>query len=219
MPYSTKELEDAVCNIIQIIKQIPELADTKLKITGGLALRRYLDEHQPVDKIHFVVDLQVGHEFFFAKLLENPLSPFELERRVLYYHSPTGRSIPVRFCPQNPYRNRIELLPIYDIAYATVPYITPQELDRLYPNPSRSSASDVRKRQSGANNEGPALKSRHKMDTKRQTSENQITKQSAVVSSSKEVIAEDTTLERRLSKHRRTRSDPSLCSSFMMTKE
>ncbi|TRX97108.1 hypothetical protein FHL15_001902 [Xylaria flabelliformis] len=218
MKYSTKELEDAVCNIIQIIKQIPELADTKLKIAGGLALRRYLDEHQPVDAIHFVVDLQVGHEFFFAKLLENPLSPFELERRVLYYHSPAGRSIPVKFGPDL-YRNRIELLPIYDIAYATVPYITPQELDRLYPNPSRSSASDVRKRQSRANDEGPALKSRHKMDTKRQTSENQITKQSAVASSSKDVITEGATLERRLSKHRRTRSDPSLCSSFMMTKE
>ncbi|KAI1745176.1 hypothetical protein F4680DRAFT_467341 [Xylaria scruposa] len=216
MTYSTKELEDAVCNIIQIIKQIPELEETKLKVTGGLAQRRYLDEHQPVDKINFVANLTVPLEFFILKLLENPLSPFEREDQVLYYQSPAGRSIPIKFSKQ--VKRQVELLPVYDIAYATVPYITRQELDRLYPDPSRSGASDVRKRQSGANEEGPALKARHKMDVKRQTSENQITTLPSVASSSKDAITEGGKIERGLSIHRRARSDPSLCSSFMMTK-
>ncbi|KAI0554575.1 hypothetical protein F4679DRAFT_302333 [Xylaria curta] len=214
MKYSTKELEDAVCNIIQIIKQIPELEETRLKITGGLALRRYLDEHQPVDKINFVADLRVPLEHFILKLLEHPLSPFEREKQVLYYQSPEGRSIPIKFSKQ--VIRQVELLPVYDIAYATVPYITRQELDRLYPDPSRSGASDVRKRQGGADEEGPALKSRLKMDPRRQFSENQIT---TVASSSKDVITEGPKLERGLSKHRRTRSDPSLCSSFTMTEK
>lgn len=42
-----KELENAVCDVIQIIKQIPELADTRLSVVGGLALCHYLPAHRP----------------------------------------------------------------------------------------------------------------------------------------------------------------------------
>ncbi|KAI1751296.1 hypothetical protein F4782DRAFT_531571 [Xylaria castorea] len=219
MGFSTKELEDAVCNIIQIIKQIPELVDTKLKITGELAQRRYLDQHQPVDKVHFVADLPVPLELFTVKLLEHPLSPFRQENQVLSYHSPEGRSIPIKISKQL-YWYQVNLVLIHNIGYATVPYITWQELDRLYPSPSRSGASDIRKRQYDAK-EGPALKSRHTTtSTRRQVSDEHITKQSTVIPSPKDVIAENTPNDGGRAKHRRSSSDPCLySSSLMMTKK
>ncbi|KAI1299524.1 hypothetical protein F5Y03DRAFT_365621 [Xylaria venustula] len=42
MKNKPQELEDAICNVIQIIKQIPELADTRLAVVGDLALWHHL---------------------------------------------------------------------------------------------------------------------------------------------------------------------------------
>ncbi|KAI8946591.1 hypothetical protein F4801DRAFT_596371 [Xylaria longipes] len=219
MPADAQELKDAVCNIIQIIKQIPELGETKLKVTGGLALRHHLDQHQPVGRIDFVADLPVSLESFKEKLLEHPLSPLSQDKRILFYQSPAGRKIPIKISRQL-YCNQVELPFIHDIKYGVVPYITKQELDRLYPNPSRSSASDVRKRQCDAEN-AATLKSRHTVGPRsRQLSDENVTKQSAVLSSLQDVIAENAKNDGGRATHRRARSDPGLCSpSVMMTKE
>lgn len=49
MTVELKELEYAVCDVIQIVKQIPELAESRLAVIGGLALWHYLPGHRPTD--------------------------------------------------------------------------------------------------------------------------------------------------------------------------
>lgn len=49
MTVELRELEYAVCDVIQIIKQIPELAESRLAVIGGLALWHYLPGHRPTD--------------------------------------------------------------------------------------------------------------------------------------------------------------------------
>jgi hypothetical protein len=49
MDFQFKELEDAVCEIIDIMQQKPELVDTKLLVIGGLALWHYLPNRRPTN--------------------------------------------------------------------------------------------------------------------------------------------------------------------------
>ncbi|KAI0474393.1 hypothetical protein F4859DRAFT_90606 [Xylaria cf. heliscus] len=205
MPAGVEELEDAVCNIIQIIKQIPELGGTQLKVTGGLAHRYHLDQNRPVDKIEFISILPTSLKFLEVKLLEHAYSPFTVEKQGLFYESPAGRKIQIKIIEQL-FWYQVNLPRIHEIGYGVVPYISRQELDRLYPNPCRAGAADVRKRQQDAARGAPALKSRHTMVTRpRQHSDENVTNRSNLLS-----VAGETAEDGEAVTHRRTRSDSGL---------
>ncbi|KAI0455871.1 hypothetical protein F5B21DRAFT_502896 [Xylaria acuta] len=216
MPAGVKELEDAARNIIQIIKQIPEFGGTRLKIAGGLALRHYLDQHQPVDdKIEFVADLPASLELFKVKLLEHPLSPFTQDKQGLFYSSPEGRRILIKFSGQVFCQVKLPL--IHDIGYGDVPYVSPQELGRLHPG-IRSRASDVKKRQCDAK-DAPAPRIRLTVGARpRQLSDENFTEHSAITSHPQGFIVKNAVNDGNLGPHRRARSEPGLRSlSVTMT--
>jgi hypothetical protein len=46
MTVRLRELEDAVCDVIQIIKQIPELSYGQLAVIGDLAMCKHLPNYE-----------------------------------------------------------------------------------------------------------------------------------------------------------------------------
>ncbi|KAI1118564.1 hypothetical protein F5Y14DRAFT_446925 [Nemania sp. NC0429] len=143
MTVELRELEYAVCDVIQIIKQIPELADSRLAVIGGLALWHYLPghHHRPTETINFITNLPTL-ELLKGKLLRHPNSPFTKSKQALFYHSPAGRVIQIKFSPQwlFPYLPDSTQL-IHEIPYGEVPYITAADLFFFKLNASLSTAS------------------------------------------------------------------------------
>ncbi|KAI1350655.1 hypothetical protein F5Y01DRAFT_315513 [Xylaria sp. FL0043] len=123
-----RECENAVCNVIQIIKQIPELVDTRLAVVGDLALWRYLPDNRVATSIDVVTNsLAVG--FLKRKLVNHPNSPFTLKKEVLWYCSPTGRDIPINMSSQwgSHTLPRPEHL-VHGLPYGEVPYVSLEDL-------------------------------------------------------------------------------------------
>ncbi|KAI1159237.1 hypothetical protein F5B18DRAFT_655823 [Nemania serpens] len=141
MTVELKELEYAVCDVIQIVKQIPELAESRLAVIGGLALWHYLPGHRPTDIINFITNLPTL-ELLKKKLLRHPNSPFTKSKQALFYHSPAGRVIQIKISPQwlFPYLPDSTQL-IHEIPYGEVPYITAADLFFFKLNASLSATS------------------------------------------------------------------------------
>ncbi|KAI0509444.1 hypothetical protein F5B22DRAFT_649073 [Xylaria bambusicola] len=122
------ELEEAIRNIVQIMKQIPQLAENWLGVVGSLALWHYLPSRPPGDEIEFVTN--VAHISSLKEmLLDHPSSPFRVERQAFLYRSPAGRDIPVKissrwWCPQLPEPEHL----VRGIPYGGVPYVSLPEL-------------------------------------------------------------------------------------------
>ncbi|KAI1502806.1 hypothetical protein F5X99DRAFT_143515 [Biscogniauxia marginata] len=123
------ELECAACDVIQIIKQIPELEYTRLSVIGGLALWHYLPDYRPTDNINFITNISTSPSWVKKRLLEWPNASFILRSQILYYQSPSGREVQIDISPEwlSPYlpdsaRN------IRDIPYGEVPYISLTDL-------------------------------------------------------------------------------------------
>ncbi|KAI0973859.1 hypothetical protein F4678DRAFT_388805 [Xylaria arbuscula] len=131
MKDKAKELEDAVCTVIQIIKQIPELADTRLAVVGDLALWHYLRDRRPAHSVDVVTSLPTL-KFLKGKLLQHPNLPFTYDKKGLLYHSPAGWDIPIQMvskclCP------RIwdaEYL-VKDMPHGQVPYLSVEGMAML----------------------------------------------------------------------------------------
>ncbi|KAH8158270.1 hypothetical protein CIB48_g9974 [Xylaria polymorpha] len=206
MPAGVEELEDAICNIIQILKQIPELGGAQLKVSGGLALWHHLGQYRKIDGIEFIVTLPTSVEFMVAKLLDHPLSPFIQENQVLFYQSPEGHRTRIKI-QEELFWYQVDLPLLHHIGYGVVPYISRSELDRLYPDQSRPGASDVTKRQCNSK-DTPPLKSRHTGGASpRKCSVNNNMKEFSLLSS----IAENGMNDRSFAKHhRRACSDPGI---------
>ncbi|KAI1639603.1 hypothetical protein F4809DRAFT_638409 [Biscogniauxia mediterranea] len=124
-----RELECAACDVIQIIKQIPELAHTRLSVIGGLALWHYLPNYRPTDNINFITNISTSPSWVKKRLLEWPNASFVLRSQILYYQSPSGREVQIDISPEwlSPYlpdsaRN------VRDIPYGEVPYISLTDL-------------------------------------------------------------------------------------------
>lgn len=165
MTVELKELEFAVCDVIQIIKQIPELAEARLAVIGDLALCHYLPDHRPTDvrlnfslhyNVFFALPLQPFSdsnsirekhptdsvsfqvinfitnlptlELLRKKLLKHPNSPFTKSKQALFYHSPAGRVIQIKFSPQWLVRTQT-FFPCIAIAY---PLPTPHLPHRFF---------------------------------------------------------------------------------------
>ncbi|KAI0595918.1 hypothetical protein F4775DRAFT_341126 [Biscogniauxia sp. FL1348] len=123
------ELECAACDVIQIIKQIPELEHTRLLVIGGLALWHYLADYRSTDNINFITNISTSPSWVKKRLLEWPNASFVQRSQILYYQSPSGREVQVDISPEwlSPY------LPasapnIRDIPYGEVPYISLTDL-------------------------------------------------------------------------------------------
>ncbi|KAI1184022.1 hypothetical protein F5B17DRAFT_434002 [Nemania serpens] len=159
MTVELKELEFAVCDVIQIIKQIPELAEARLAVIGDLALCHYLPDHRPTDVINFITNLPTL-ELLRKKLLKHPNSPFTKSKQALFYHSPAGRVIQIKFSPQwlFPYLPESTQL-IHEIPYGEVPYATAADLFFFKLNASLSATSSPTGRRQDAD-DAMALMSR-----------------------------------------------------------
>ncbi|KAI5927002.1 hypothetical protein F4810DRAFT_421886 [Camillea tinctor] len=123
------ELEYATCDIIQIIKQIPELEHTRLSVIGGLAMWHYLPSYRPTNNINFITNISTSPSWMKKMLLNRPNASFIMRSQVLYYQSPSGREIQIDISPEwlSPYlpdsaRN------IRYIPYGEVPYISLTDL-------------------------------------------------------------------------------------------
>ncbi|KAI0878059.1 hypothetical protein GGS24DRAFT_29791 [Hypoxylon argillaceum] len=141
MTVGFKELEDAACNVIQIVKQIPELTASRLAVVGDLALWHYLPNHRATDEINFITDTPAP-ELLQEKLLQHPNSPFTTSKQELFYRSPEGRDIPIRFSPHCNFPYLPEsALPVQEIPYGRVPYIDVEDLYKFKVKSSRSMAT------------------------------------------------------------------------------
>ncbi|KAI1270332.1 hypothetical protein F5Y18DRAFT_421824 [Xylariaceae sp. FL1019] len=120
-----EELEHACCDVIQIIKQIPELEHTRLSVIGGLALWYYLRDFRPTNNINFLTNISTPPSLMKKKLLERPQSPFFLRQHALFYQSPSGWNIQIDISPEwlSPYFPQTARS-IHDIPYGEVPYIS-----------------------------------------------------------------------------------------------
>ncbi|KAI1306203.1 hypothetical protein F5Y03DRAFT_406214 [Xylaria venustula] len=119
-----QELEDAICNVIQIIKQIPELADTRLAVVGDLALWHHLPTPRETNAVDLVTNLPTL-KLLKGKLLEHPNSPFTYDTKGLLYHSPAGWAIPIQMvskclCPRLWEPEYV----VRDMPYGQVPYLS-----------------------------------------------------------------------------------------------
>ncbi|KAI1331885.1 hypothetical protein F5Y16DRAFT_422266 [Xylariaceae sp. FL0255] len=124
-----EELEDAACNVIQIMKQMPELGHTKLAVIGGLALWHYLRDYRPTNKINFLTNISTSPSSVKKKLLDRPGSPFIQRQQILYYQSSSGWDIQVDISPEwlSPYLPQ-SALPLHEIPYGELPYISLTDL-------------------------------------------------------------------------------------------
>ncbi|CAJ2502887.1 Uu.00g102810.m01.CDS01 [Anthostomella pinea] len=129
MAPSFQELECAACDVIQIIKQIPELEHTRLSVIGGLALWHYLPNYRPTDNINFITNISTSPSGMKKRLLERPGSPFVQRSQVLFYQTPGGQHMQIDISPEwlSPY------LPasaknVRDIRPGEVPYISLRDL-------------------------------------------------------------------------------------------
>lgn len=85
------EMDMAACCIIQIIKDTPDLRNTKLAIAGDMAIRKHLPEYgqQNAEKpcIDLIVNSSTSASLLRKKLLQHPMHPFSESSQLLYYQT------------------------------------------------------------------------------------------------------------------------------------
>ncbi|KAJ8116568.1 hypothetical protein ONZ43_g4415 [Nemania bipapillata] len=147
MTVGLKDLEDAVCNIVQIIKQIPELKTLRLAVIGDLALWHYLPNHRQTDKINFITSFGVPRRLY-KTLLQHTNTPFTRCGKRLFYRNVKGRDIQIQFAPfwNFPYLPE-SVQYVHSIPYGKVPYLYLMDLFRFMLNSSLSSMATGAKRQ------------------------------------------------------------------------
>ncbi|KAJ3566570.1 hypothetical protein NPX13_g7086 [Xylaria arbuscula] len=137
MEYQGTRLEHAICNLVQIIKQYPDLAVTKIAVVGNLALWHYSNKPLTLENARLYhlfgltrqspVDTFLGGRtcYHFRKL-EVPVS---FRGATLFYRRPETQDIKIRIKAQwGMMRSQEPDQPIKDIRYGSVPYIARAEL-------------------------------------------------------------------------------------------
>ncbi|KUI62786.1 hypothetical protein VP1G_09910 [Cytospora mali] len=84
------DMETAAWCIIQIIKDTPDLRNTKLAIAGDMAIRKHLPEYGQENagkSIDLIVNSSTSASLLRKKLLQHPMSPFTESSQVLYYRT------------------------------------------------------------------------------------------------------------------------------------
>ncbi|KAI0005638.1 hypothetical protein F4779DRAFT_633444 [Xylariaceae sp. FL0662B] len=123
------ELEFAACDVVQIVKQVPELRHCRLAVIGGLALQHYLPDYRPTDNVNFITNISTSPSSIKRRLLERPSSPFFQRAQVLFYQGTEGKEIQVDISPEwlSPYLPAAAVN-VRDIPYGEVPYISLTDL-------------------------------------------------------------------------------------------
>ncbi|KAK2607620.1 hypothetical protein N8I77_006283 [Diaporthe amygdali] len=84
------EMEKAACCMIQVIKDTPDLRNTKLAFSGDMAIRKYLPEYgqqHAGQSIDLIVNSSTSASLLRKKLLQHPMSPVIESSQVLYYQT------------------------------------------------------------------------------------------------------------------------------------
>ncbi|KAI1173136.1 hypothetical protein F4777DRAFT_600892 [Nemania sp. FL0916] len=150
MSIKIEELENAVCDVIQIIKQIPELTGARLAVIGDLTMCKYVPGYELTRKIRFITNAPSINDLT-EKLLCHPTSPFIRHKQSLFYRSPVGQDIKIIFSPACafPYLPDSALL-IPEIPYGVVPYVTAADLAsfKVYASLSPATSPTERRQES-----------------------------------------------------------------------
>ncbi|KAI2625865.1 hypothetical protein GGR54DRAFT_637639 [Hypoxylon sp. NC1633] len=120
-----RELEHAVCDVIQNVKEIQDLRQARLLVIGGLALWHYLPEYRSTDNINFVTNISTSPSSLKKRLLERPGSPFFQRSQALFYKGPRGREIRVDISPEwlSPYLPK-NAMRVQEISQDQIPYVS-----------------------------------------------------------------------------------------------
>ncbi|ROW06890.1 hypothetical protein VMCG_04199 [Cytospora schulzeri] len=90
MAMTMSDMEVAACCIIQIIKDTPDLRNTKLAIAGDMAIRKHLPEYGQQNSgkcIDLIVNSSTSASLLRKKLLQHPMTPFSESSQLLYYQT------------------------------------------------------------------------------------------------------------------------------------
>ncbi|PLB37792.1 uncharacterized protein BDW47DRAFT_106372 [Aspergillus candidus] len=124
------ELEQAAGAVILILKSMPEFADTKIAIIGGLSLWKYIEHFRSTEDVDFLITVQGAPNAVKEKLLALPDTPFKQHAQLFFYVGLGGKAVQVDITPswQSPYLPQAAI-PISSARPDSLPYIS--EIDLL----------------------------------------------------------------------------------------
>ncbi|KAF2968901.1 hypothetical protein GQX73_g4678 [Xylaria multiplex] len=121
--YSLSDLQSAATDVIRILKGLPQFAEQKIAVIGGMALWMYLPRGRSTEDVDFIVTLD-GPKSIKPTLLSLKGGPFVEHSQWFYYRSPAGKLIQIDFAPYFPSAAQ----KIKDIPEGTIPIISPEDL-------------------------------------------------------------------------------------------
>ncbi|KAL4928985.1 uncharacterized protein BDV17DRAFT_290990 [Aspergillus undulatus] len=127
---SFNELEAAAHCVINVLKMMPEFADAKIVVIGGLGIWKYLGKYRTTKDVDFLITVHGAPKQVKDRLLAMANTPFQQDAQVFTYKAPNGKLVQIDICPgwQSPYVPSSAML-IASIQPGFLPYIS--ELDLL----------------------------------------------------------------------------------------
>ncbi|KAI1284407.1 hypothetical protein F5Y07DRAFT_2734 [Xylaria sp. FL0933] len=126
--HSLSELKSAALEVIGILKGLPQFADQKIAVIGGMALWMYLPRGRSTEDVDFIVTLD-GPKSIKPALLNLQNSPFVERAQWFYYRTPSGKLVQIDFVAQwqAPYFPSAAQK-VKDIPEGIIPMISPEDL-------------------------------------------------------------------------------------------
>ncbi|KAA8641639.1 hypothetical protein EYZ11_006829 [Aspergillus tanneri] len=131
---SFAELEEAASAVIRILKSLPDFANAKIAVIGGLSLWKYLRGYRTTEvefyDVDFLITVQGAPKVVKDKLLAMSSSPFQQQAQLFFYKGPNGKLIQIDITPdwQSPYLPSAATS-VLAIQPGSLPYIS--EIDLL----------------------------------------------------------------------------------------
>ncbi|KAI8632780.1 hypothetical protein F5Y19DRAFT_329757 [Xylariaceae sp. FL1651] len=93
------DLEQAALCVIQLMKDVPGLANIRLAIIGDLAVRKYLNQPGPCDSIEFIISKSASPSLVKKTLLSHSKKALVEKSQAIFYKHPTGWAVEVKITP------------------------------------------------------------------------------------------------------------------------
>ncbi|CAI6099310.1 hypothetical protein V2G26_005721 [Clonostachys chloroleuca] len=98
-PPSFAQLEQAALHIVRLMSDTPGLENTKLAVTGDLAVCKYLPQHGRVESIDFVISKSSSPSRVKKEIVNHPMSPLFEKAGLVYIKLSTGQQVEVKMIP------------------------------------------------------------------------------------------------------------------------
>ncbi|PLN83717.1 hypothetical protein BDW42DRAFT_192151 [Aspergillus taichungensis] len=93
------DLEQAASAVILILQTMPEFADAKIAIIGGLSLWKYISHFRSTEDVDFLITVQGAPHAVKEKLLALPETPFEQHAQLFFYVGLAGKAVQIDITP------------------------------------------------------------------------------------------------------------------------